>query len=117
MHHFRGKRQKKRFQIAIPNPCQTLTSPDHLRVERRSKSAHFFPFPMSSKLPKNGSIEVIFGYLYFFMIFSPMFSGKTSELQRRIRRHELGRRKCLLIKYAHDQRYSQADCATHDLYV
>jgi len=56
----------------------------------------------------NGQIQVIFG---------PMFSGKTTELIRRIKRYELANHKCLIIKYANDLRYEQ-ECgtgvATHD---
>lgn len=53
-----------------------------------------------------GSIEIIYG---------PMFSGKSSELLRKIRRFEHAKNKCLVINYLHDNRYSQEDeMATHD---
>ena len=53
-----------------------------------------------------GSIELIYG---------PMFSGKSSELLRKIRRFEHAKKKCLVINYQHDNRYSLADeMATHD---
>ena len=54
----------------------------------------------------SGSIELIIG---------PMFSGKTTELIRRIRRHSLAKQKCLVIKYAADNRYSDEELSTHDL--
>lgn len=46
-----------------------------------------------------------------------MFSGKTTELIRRIKRYEVANHKCLIIKYANDMRYEQecgAGVATHD---
>ena len=35
----------------------------------------------------------------------PMFSGKSTELARRIRRHKVANRSCLVVKYAKDTRY------------
>lgn len=46
--------------------------------------------------PKTGWIEMIVG---------PMFCGKTTELARRMRRHQHGKRAVLLVKYAADTRY------------
>jgi thymidine kinase len=48
------------------------------------------------------------------LIFGPMFSGKSTELLRRIRRHTIAKRKCLVVKYANDTRYSKDNLATHD---
>lgn len=53
----------------------------------------------------DGQIQVIIG---------PMFSGKTSELARQIRRHVIAGRKCIVIKYAEDIRYSSDSISTHD---
>eukprot|EP00742_Colponemidia_sp_Colp-10_P009141 GILJ01009943.1.p1 GENE.GILJ01009943.1~~GILJ01009943.1.p1 ORF type:complete len:253 (+),score=26.85 GILJ01009943.1:28-759(+) len=53
----------------------------------------------------DGHIEVVFG---------PMFSGKSTELLRRIRRHTIANRKCLVIKYSMDNRYSEDCMSTHD---
>jgi thymidine kinase len=58
--------------------------------------------------PRDGKIEVIFG---------PMFSGKSTELLRRIRRHAAASRKCVVIKYKSDTRYSDDSMATHDRYL
>ncbi|XP_066292716.1 thymidine kinase, cytosolic-like isoform X1 [Branchiostoma lanceolatum] len=55
-----------------------------------------------------GQIQVIFG---------PMFSGKTTELVRRIQRYKLARQSCVLIKYARDDRYNKDGIATHDRHV
>ncbi|KAG8189275.1 hypothetical protein JTE90_019035 [Oedothorax gibbosus] len=52
-----------------------------------------------------GQIQVIFG---------PMFSGKTTELIRRLRRYEIAKNKCLIVKYANDLRYDSDSIATHD---
>ena len=48
------------------------------------------------------------------MIIGPMFSGKTTELLRIIRRYEIARQNCLLIKHGVDVRYSACDISTHD---
>ena len=55
-----------------------------------------------------GKIEVIFG---------PMFSGKSTELLKRIRRYTVANRKCVVIKYIKDTRYSDNSMATHDRYA
>ncbi|XP_070596209.1 thymidine kinase, cytosolic [Erythrolamprus reginae] len=52
-----------------------------------------------------GQIQVIFG---------PMFSGKSTELMRRVRRFQIAQYKCLLIKYAKDTRYCVNGVSTHD---
>ncbi|XP_015906583.1 thymidine kinase, cytosolic [Parasteatoda tepidariorum] len=52
-----------------------------------------------------GQIQVIFG---------PMFSGKTTELIRRLRRYQIAKHKCLIVKYANDVRYDAVSIATHD---
>ncbi|XP_027277690.1 thymidine kinase, cytosolic isoform X1 [Cricetulus griseus] len=51
-----------------------------------------------------GQIQVILG---------PMFSGKSTELMRRVRRFQIAQNKCLVIKYAKDTRYSSS-FSTHD---
>jgi thymidine kinase len=53
----------------------------------------------------SGSIEVIVG---------SMFSGKTTELQRRVRRHRIAGRKCVMIKFGDDVRYDAASVCSHD---
>lgn len=61
--------------------------------------------PPSPPKTKSGQIQIIFG---------PMFSGKTTELLRRIKRYTVANRKCLVIKYKGDTRYSVAHMSTHD---
>ncbi|XP_013869453.1 thymidine kinase, cytosolic [Austrofundulus limnaeus] len=61
-------------------------------------------FPHSPRKAR-GQIQVIFG---------PMFSGKSTELMRRVRRFQVAQYKCLVVKYAKDTRYSDSGMATHD---
>lgn len=58
----------------------------------------------SSPSKTRGQIQVILG---------PMFSGKSTELMRRVRRFQIAQYKCLVIKYAKDTRYSNS-FSTHD---
>jgi len=53
----------------------------------------------------HGHIEIVFG---------PMFSGKTTELLRRIKRYQVANYSCLVIKYEKDTRYDSNAVATHD---
>lgn len=43
-----------------------------------------------------------------------MFSGKSTELIRQIRRYTLSGKRCLVIKFDGDTRYSSHDVHTHD---
>merc|ERR1712183_536065 len=53
---------------------------------------------------QNGEIQLILG---------PMFSGKSTEMMRRLRRHMVTNQSVLVVKYEKDTRYSQSDIATH----
>jgi len=64
---------------------------------RHVVSPHFSPF-------LNGSIEVVCG---------PMFSGKTEELIRRVRRAQIARQKVQIFKPAIDNRYHESDVVSH----
>jgi len=48
------------------------------------------------------------------LIFGPMFSGKSTELMRRVNRYQIAGKKCLLIKWKKDDRYADKECASHD---
>lgn len=49
------------------------------------------------------------------LILGPMFSGKTTELIRRLKRFQFAKHKCLIIKYHRDQRYTEKnEITTHD---
>jgi len=51
------------------------------------------------------------------VILGPMFSGKTTELLRRIRRYNVANRSCLVVKYANDTRYDAEQVSTHDKHM
>jgi len=48
------------------------------------------------------------------LIIGPMFSGKSTELLRRLRRCQFAMLRCLMIKYANDDRYDSDMFSTHD---
>jgi thymidine kinase len=52
--------------------------------------------------------------ILFQIILGPMFSGKTTELIRRLKRYQIAKYKCLIVKYANDDRYSESDVVSHD---
>jgi len=53
----------------------------------------------------SGRIELITG---------PMFSGKSTELIRRLSRYQAAKVPLLLVKFAGDERYSSTEVQTHD---
>lgn len=59
----------------------------------------------SGSRSSEGSVEVICG---------SMFSGKTEELMRRVRRAQFGRQKIQVFKPVIDQRYSKDHVQSHD---
>ena len=54
---------------------------------------------------KSGSIEATIG---------PIFSGKTTELLRRVKRYSHCQKSCVVVKYAGDLRYSFTHVVSHD---
>src|SRR3990172_13384553 len=48
------------------------------------------------------------------LIIGPMFSSKSTSLISRYKRHTIGGRKCLLVKYQNDTRYDSECIVTHD---
>ena len=48
------------------------------------------------------------------LILGPMFSEKTTELDSRRRKYTIGGKKCLMVKYRGDNRYSTEEIVTHD---
>ncbi|CAN5950611.1 unnamed protein product [Sphagnum jensenii] len=46
-----------------------------------------------------------------------MFSGKSTELLRRVNRFVISKHKCLLVKYINDTRYDHEKIMTHDRYT
>jgi len=61
----------------------------------------------SENTRKSGCIEVICG---------SMFSGKTEELIRRLKRAQFANQKITIFKPKVDTRYSEADVVSHDLH-
>jgi len=51
------------------------------------------------------------------LIIGPMFSGKSTELIRRLKRYQVAQYSCLIVKYAKDTRYHDTGIATHDRQV
>jgi len=47
------------------------------------------------------------------LIFGPMFSGKSTELIRRLKRYQVAQYNVLIVKYAKDVRYDEGGIATH----
>ena len=62
---------------------------------------------ISENIKKNGCIEVICG---------SMFSGKTEELIRRLKRAQFAKQKIEIFKPEVDTRYSDMDVVSHDLH-
>ena len=48
------------------------------------------------------------------VILGPMFSGKSTELLRRIKRYQVSKKSVLVVKYLMDIRYSEKEMSTHD---
>ena len=59
---------------------------------------------LKKKLEQRGVIELIMG---------TMFAGKSTELLRRTRLHEVSGKSILRIKFSADHRYGMTDISTH----
>ena len=75
-------------------------SPQSLRMEQ--DEMHVRKLQKSSQ---RGSIQLIMG---------PMFAGKSTELLRRVNRHEISGKRILSVKFNMDNRYSEECISTHD---
>ena len=62
---------------------------------------------------KLGINEIEHAHSYLEVVCGPMFSGKTEELIRRIRRVEYARRRAIVFKPEIDQRYSKDMIVSH----
>ena len=103
-----------------------LTSPrPNARVRRGSKRSNMGQIQVCNfnhyKINEIFCILIVDVYCLFFfptsfqVIFGPMFSGKSTELIRRLQRFKIARYNCLIVKYANDKRYTEDDAiATHD---
>jgi hypothetical protein len=80
--------------------------PDSVSQHKQEMDKSKRHLPTHHILPKlKGHIELIIG---------PMFAGKSTELLRRMKRHEVAGNRCLRVKFAADTRYSADSIATHD---
>ena len=70
-----------------PSSTSTMSDTSYFTSTNKHKNYEFI---------QRGRIELIIG---------PMFAGKSTELIRRVKRHEISGKKCLNIKYSEDQRY------------
>lgn len=91
---------------------------ENLKAESAWKMIGFsfrshFRFVMHNVVLKFGSSRATEGHIQ--LIFGPMFSGKTTEMLRRINRYRLANRVCRVVKYRRDTRYDDDKVATHDL--
>ena len=48
------------------------------------------------------------------LVLGPMFSGKSSEVLRRVRRAQFSKLTTMVVRYVNDNRYSEMEVATHD---
>ncbi len=63
------------------------------------------PFFQDSEIANSGWVEVVSG---------PMFSGKTEELMRRLRRAKIAQQRIELFKPSLDKRYHEKNVVSHD---
>ena len=89
-----------RFNVTSPHSSQSdwrVSNDGH-----RGNPRHLFTMHIR---PLRGRIELIAG---------PMFSGKTTELLRRVQRMRISRFSCVVVKSSKDLRYSDDFVQTHD---
>jgi len=111
------------FKYFVCRPCiqysiyQLLVSKErnHLKKLSLKCQRELLPFSkMSCMSVSNLSFSPTKGKGQIQVILGPMFSGKSTELMRRIRRYQIANQDCLVIKYAKDTRYSNENLSTHD---
>ena len=99
--------QKGIFNLSVPSKSSCL--------KNFNLGREFLPFlKMSCMSVSNLSFSPTKGKGQIQVILGPMFSGKSTELMRRIRRYQIANQECLVIKYAKDTRYSIENLSTHD---
>ena len=72
---------------------------------RESRSVSALPHSVAAASRPHGQLELICG---------PMFSGKSEELMRRLRRVGYARKSAILVKPAIDDRYSVDEVVSHE---
>ena len=89
-----------------PQSTEAGSPPDQSASSHHQQANQHSQSKKHPTLPKlHGRIELIIG---------PMFAGKSTELLRRMKRHEIAGSKCLRVKFADDNRYAEDAIATHD---
>lgn len=109
----------KACRYATASPSSVLTEAPHRPPQSIAKGCGRGVVPSGNRVMStsarslgttsevfDGSIDLVIG---------PMFSGKTTELIRRVRRNVAASKKCLLVKYKGDNRYTDDPVlSTHD---
>src|ERR1700687_5876838 len=63
---------------------------------------------------REGQVDIVKGNMgWIEVIVGPMFSGKSEELIRRLKRAEIARQRVQIFKPVIDQRYAQTDIVSH----
>src|ERR1700680_1227975 len=63
---------------------------------------------------RKGQVDIVKGNMgWIEVIVGPMFSGKSEELIRRLKRAEIARQRVQIFKPVIDQRYAQTDIVSH----
>src|SRR5579864_5145796 len=66
------------------------------------------------KVRRQGQVDIVKGNMgWIEVIVGPMFSGKSEELIRRLKRAEIARQRVQIFKPVIDQRYAQKDIVSH----
>ncbi|KAJ3448941.1 thymidine kinase cytosolic [Anaeramoeba flamelloides] len=87
------------------NQNQNNKNKNKNKINFENKKKSFQKEKNTAEYTYEGHIQLILG---------PMFGGKSSELIRRTRRYSFANKKCTVIKFARDIRYSVDKCCTHD---
>ncbi|GIX68867.1 thymidine kinase, cytosolic [Caerostris extrusa] len=93
------------LNLVLPTVLRLFVNKRHCSNHKKMLILGYDNGNLNNSSPQKGQIQVIFG---------PMFSGKTTELIRRLRRYQIAKHKCLIVKYAKDVRYDADNIATHD---
>lgn len=91
--------KRGRFFGISQNHALNLQSDNKLKIKRMTDFSEY------NEIQCRGRVEVICG---------SMFSGKTEELIRRIKRARIARQRIMIFKPAVDTRYSDEDVVSHD---
>ena len=102
----KGEDMERLSFTTLPPIRFTIIIRVHNRLAQLDGICRLWFVQMSSS--RRGSIQLALG---------PMFSGKSTELLRRVKRYQIANKRVALIKYHADTRYSESSVATHDKYA